>query len=198
MQSRVISLVGTIALIVSFLRTRPPGAPFPPRDAIGRTQFLHTARSITATSWPLVLSSFAPNNGGACVWPSVVWMFLVWWLDVRHLTAKNENNENNKSGTTTGLEFLQRAVRIEPSVITALTFGLCGLAGARSDTQYTRYILYAFVACILIVLPRVELSVEDHMSPIISEVQRMVLIHGIATMVTCVCLTRTSTRQVQS
>lgn len=196
-QSVVVSLVGTIAVVVSYLRARPPGSSFPPHDAVGRTQFLHTARSITATSWPLVLSSFAQGANGACVWPSVVWMFVVWWLDVRHLSARSEHSDES---TTSGelSKLLQRGVRIEPSMITALTFGLCGLAGARSDTHYTRYIVYALIACVLVVLPHVELSTEDPMTPIISEVQRAVLIHGIGTVVTCVCLTRTSTTAMHS
>jgi len=188
-QSVVVSLVGTIAVVVSYLRARPSGSPFPPRDAMGRTQLLHTTRSVTATLWPLVLSSFAQGANVACVWPSVVWMLLVWWLDVRRLT-----DPTTADGTTTDISnMLRRGVRMEPTMLTALTFGLCGLVGARSDTHYTKYIVYAVVACILVVLPNVELSVEDPMSPLISEVQRAVLIHGIATVVTCVCLTRTST-----
>lgn len=193
-QSVVVSLVGTIAVIVSYIRARPPGSSFPPRDAVGRTQFLHTARSVTATSWPLVLSSFAAGADVACVWPSVVWMFLVWWLDVRRLT----HTQTTESTTTDISNMLQRGVRMEPTMLTALTFGLCGLVGARSDTRYTKYIVYALVACILVVLPNVEMSVEDPMSPVISEVQRAVLIHGIATVITCVCLTRTSTIPMQT
>jgi hypothetical protein len=185
-QSVVFSIVGTIAVVVSFIRAQPLGSSFPPRDAVGRMRFLHTARSVTATSWPLVMSSFAQGANVACVWPSVVWMLVVWWLDVRRLTHPD-------TSTTESSNMLRRGVRMEPTMVTALTFGLCGLVGARSDTRYTKYIVYALVACILVVLPHVEMSVEDPMSPLISEVQRAVLIHGIATVVTCVCLTRTST-----
>lgn len=188
-QSVVVSLVGTLAVAVSYLRARPRGSPFPPRDAVGRVQFLHTARSLTATLWPLVLSSFAQGADVACVWPSVVWMYLVWWLDVRRLTHTATSDPTSADMSN----MLRRGVRMEPTMLTALTFGLCGLVGARSDTQYTKYIVYALVACILVVLPNVETSVEDPMSPLVSEVQRAVLLHGIATVVTCVCLTRTST-----
>ena len=87
---------------------------------------------------------------------------------------------------------------MEPSMITTLTFGMCSLAGARADTIYTRYILYALVCCVLVVLPHVELTREDPMTPLISEVQRAVLIHGIATVVTCICLTRTPTIPMHS
>lgn len=190
-QSVVVSVVGTIAVIVSYLRERPSGSSFPPRDVKGRLQFLHTARSVTATSWPIVLSSFARGAGGACVWPSVVWMFVVWWLDVRRLGTTGSTTTETATNDLSNM--LRRGVRMEPSMITALTFGLCGLVGARSDTRYTQYIIYALVACILVVLPTVELSAEDPMTPLISEVQRAVLIHGIATVITCVCLTRTST-----
>ena len=190
-QSVVVSLVGTIAVVVSYVRARHPGSSFPPRDAVGRMQFLYTARSVTATSWPLVLSSFAQGASVACVWPSVAWMFLIWWLDVRRLTQRETTTTEATASDISNM--LRRGVRMEPSMLTALTFGLCGLAGARSDTRYTKYIVYALVACTLVVLPNVEMSVEDPMSPLISEVQRAVLIHGIATVVTCVCLTRTST-----
>lgn len=185
-QSAVVSFVGTIAVLVSYLRSRPA---FPPRvdDATSRKQFLHTARSVTATTWPLVLSLFnkRPTVTTGCVVPSVVWMFVIWWLDVRHLDEHSSTKDLSK--------FLQRGVRMEPSILTALTFGMCGLAGARSDTPYTKYIVYALVACAMVVLPHVELLPEDPMTPVISEIQRAVLVHGIATVVTCVCLTRTST-----
>jgi hypothetical protein len=196
MQSIIISLVGTAAVLLVYLRTRPPGSSFPPHtdDVHGRVHFLHTTRSITATMWPLVLSSFVQGDETTCVLPSVVWMFLVWWLDVRHLSS-NAVTDHTTSDIT---KFLQRGVRIEPSMLTALTFGLCGLAGARADSPYTRYIVYSLIACILVVLPHVELQTNDVMTPVISEVQRAVLIHGIATVVTCVCLTRTSTTRVHS
>ena len=195
-QSVVVSLVGTIAVVLSYIRARSPDAPFPPRDATGRAQFLHTARSVTATTWPLVLSTFAKGANAACVWPSVVWMFVVWWLDVRRLS--DAQTTTTETATTDLSNMLRRGVRMEPTMLTALTFGLCGLVGARADTRYTKYIVYALVACILVVLPNVEMSVEDSMSPVISEVQRAVLIHGIATVVTCVCLTRTSTTPMPS
>ena len=183
-QSAVVSLVGTIAVLVSYIRARPVFPP-PAHDERSRKQFLHTARSITATSWPLVLSLIRPSGDAtACVVPSVLWMFLVWWLDVRHLT--------DQSSTADLATFLQRGVRIEPSILTALTFGMCGLAGARSDMPYTKYIVYALLACVMVVLPNVELPLDDPTTPVISEVQRAVLVHGIATVVTCVCLTRTS------
>ena len=185
-QSVVISLVGTIAVMVSYLRARPVFPP-PANDTRSRTQFLFTARSVTATSWPLFLSLLRQNNEDvdvtACVLPSVLWMFLIWWLDVRLL--------DGRSSTTDLAKFLQRGVQIEPSILTALTFGMCGLAGARADTPYTKYIIYALLACVMMVLPHVELATEDPMTPVISEMQRTVLVYGIATVVTCVCLTRT-------
>lgn len=182
-QNVVVSIVGTVTVLVSYIRARPVFPP-PAHDERSRKQFLHTARSITATSWPMVLSLIRPNGDAtACVLPSVLWMFLVWWLDVRHLS--------DDSSTTDLTRFLQRGVRIEPSVLTALTFGMCGLAGARADTPYTKYIIYALLACVLVVLPNVELPLDDPTTPVISEVQRAVLVHGIATVVTSVCLTRT-------
>ena len=192
-QSTIVSLVGTIAVAVSYVRGRPAGAPFPPRvdDAPGRAQFRHTARSMTATVWPLVASSFASGADAACVLPATAWMFVVWWLDVRRISPA----ANAADATTTSelMKQLQRGVRIEPSIITALTFGMCGLAGARAGAPYTKYIVYALVAFILVVLPYVDLALEDPLAPLVSEVQRAVLIHSIATIVTCVCLTRTST-----
>lgn len=189
-QSVVISIVGTTAVVVSYLRARPQGAPFLPRDAVGRKQFLHTTRSVTATLWPLMLSFFAQGSNAACVWPSLVWMFVVWWLDVRRLTHTQTSTAETTSAEIANM--LQRGVRLEPTTLSALTFGLCGLVGARSDTYHTKYIVYALVACILVVLPHVEMSAEDPMSLLIAEVQRAVLIHGIATIVTCICLTRTA------
>lgn len=183
-QSAVVSLIGTIAVLVSYLRAHSTFPP-PAHDERSRKQFLHTTRSITATSWPLVLSLIRPGDGAtACVLPSVLWMFLVWWLDVKHLTEHSSTSDLAK--------LLQRGVRIEPSILTALTFGMCGLAGARADTPYTKYIIYALLACVMVVLPNVELPLDDPVTPIISEVQRAVLVHGIATVVTCVCLTRTN------
>ena len=58
---------------VAYARALPAGAPVPPRadDAAGRARLLHTMRSMTATLWPLVLSTFARGAGAACVAPSM-------------------------------------------------------------------------------------------------------------------------------
>ena len=192
----IVSLIGSIAVAVSYLRARPPGSSILPRvdDSVGRAQFLHASRSITAALWPYTLSSFAHAPWDTCVMPSMLWMLVVWWLDVRHLDQTAEPSTMPHEVA----HMLRRGIRMEPSMITALTFGLCGLVGARADTQYTPNIVYALIACVLVVLPHVELSAVDPMMPLISEVQRMVLVHGIATIVTCVCLTRTSTIPVRS
>ena len=185
----VVSLVGSAVVVVSYLRARPVGSAFPPStdDAPGTAQFLHTARSLTATTWPLVLSIVARGaDGGVCVVPSIAWMGLLWCLDVRQLGR--ERGDDNESVVD---RLKQRGVRIEPTVLTALTFGLCGLAGARADSPHTKYVVYALVASILVAMPHVQLPVDDPWAPVVAEVQRAVLMHSIATVVTCVCLTRT-------
>lgn len=187
-KSSLISLLGTLTLLVSYVRARQKlREPFIPVDDKGRVQFLFTTRSMVVTLWPFVLSTFARGNGIKCAIPSMLWMAGLWWLDTRRLSVERDD------ALTTVKDLLQRGVRIETNTVTALTFGLCGLAGARSDTAYTRYIIYALILCILVVMPQLELSPEDPMSLLISEVQRGVLVHGIATVVTCVCLTRTPT-----
>ena len=187
-KSSLISLLGTLTLLVSYVRARrDAGQPLLPIDEKGRVQFLFTTRSMVAKLWPFVLSMFARGNGIKCVAPSLLWMAGLWWLDTRRLAVERDD------ALTTVKDLLQRGVRIETNTVTALTFGLCGLAGARADTSYTRYIIYALILCILVVMPQLELSPEDPMSLLLSEMQRGVLVHGIATVVTCVCLTRTPT-----
>ena len=90
---------------------------------------------------------------------------------------------------------MQRGVLLEPSMITALTFGMCGLAGTRSGTRYTSAVIYALVAIVLVVFPRIDMSTNDELLPIVSEIQRLVLLYSIGTIVTAVCLTTSSTIQ---
>ena len=172
-----VSLIGTVVVGISYLLRLP-------RSTIGenerRAVLLHTIRSATATAWPLFASRlFGEDATARCVTPSIAWMYATWWLDVRHIERE-------------GNEAPQRGVRIEPHMLTALTFGLCGLTGAKVDAPYTSYIVYSLIACLLVALPQSELPPEDPASYLVSEVQRTVLLYAIATVVTSLCLIRTS------
>lgn len=185
----VVSAAGAGAVWVAYVRGRKDTTrePWTPAEE-DRPAFLYATRSVCALAWPAVLACTLPCGASVttkCLLAPTAWMWIVWWLDTRTLFAPRASEP-----PTTLLASLRRGVRVEPSSIFALSFGLCGLAGARQDTAYTSLVVHAVVACVLFVLPFTELALDDPYAPVVSEVQRAVLLHAVGCIVTGVCLTR--------
>lgn len=140
-----------------------------------------TMRTLLTLLWPIVLLSLLDpsDRGNPAVVPATLWMGLVWWIDSYSLLHAPTSGGDRR----TGMQF-------DSHTVTAMSFGLCGLVGARYDTKYTHLILYALMTCIMFVLPVHNLPSSDPFSHTVDEVQRMCLVYSIALLLSGVALTR--------
>jgi hypothetical protein len=82
------------------------------------------------------------------------------------------------------------SVRMDPSCVTGLTFGLCGFLGARADHKYGHVFLYAVVGCLACVLPSHNLEKGSIEEQLIESVQKTVLVGCISLVIAGVGLAR--------
>jgi hypothetical protein len=143
-------------------------------------------RAILTIIWPLVIMSTldAADRYSVGLIPATIWMALMWWIDSYALTRPTDENEKRPFS---GIQF-------DSHTVTAMSFGLCGLVGARYDTKFTHLILYALMICIMFVLPVHNISSKDPFSKTVNEVQRMCLVYSISFLISGVVLTRSTQR----
>ena len=147
-----------------------------------------TIRAILTLLWPIViLSMLEPTDrtNVAIVVPTL-WMGLMWWIDsyaILHSTQSPEIDARSRA---------PMGMRFDSHTVTAMSFGLCGLVGARYDTKYTHFILYALMTCIMFVLPVHNLPESHPFTDTVNEIQRMCLVYSIALVITGVVLTRST------
>lgn len=149
----------------------------------GRNDVL-TARAMMSLLWPLAIVTLldASDHANAAIVPATLWMGVMWWIDSYSLLRAPAD------ATTTGRRKV--GVAFETHTVTAMSYGLCGLVGARSDTRYTHLILYALMLCVMFVLPAHNLPSDDPFARTVDEVQRMCLVYAIAFLISGVTLTR--------
>jgi hypothetical protein len=195
------SILGSFAAWSAYLRARadPHLSPLTPSER-DRPAFLLATRNLCALLWPVVLARIVPcdlDHCVACALPSLAWMLAVWFLDTRKLladrVADRVADRDAMRVAETVLPALRRGVRLEPSVVTVLSVGLCSLTGVRGDARFSPVVVTSVIACVLFVIPTPELDLADPVLPLVSEVQRAVLVHSIAAVVTALCLSRSTT-----
>ena len=155
------SILGSFAAWSAYLRARadPHLSPLTPsvRD---RPAFLLATRNLCALLWPVVLARIVPcdlDHCVTCALPSLAWMLAVWFLDTRKLLADRAADR----AAETVLPALRRGVRLEPSVVTVLSVGLCSLTGVRGDARFSPVVVTSVIACVLFVIPTPDLDLAD-------------------------------------
>lgn len=138
-----------------------------------------TIRAVMNVAWPAVVLYLLEEEDktSAAIAPSVAWMALMWWIDSYALV--HQAAPRRRVG-----------VRLDSHTVTAMSFGMCSLVGARSETRYVHFILYALLLCIMFVLPVHNLPADDPITPTVEEIQRMCLVYAISLLVTGVVFTR--------
>lgn len=156
------------------------------RDTVSSSDTITSAltmRAVMNLLWPLTVMSLLSEDDrtSVSILPSLAWMSAVWWLDSYSLVRRTPVSKD-------------MGIRLDTHTITALSFGLCSLVGARSDTKYVHFILYAILLCIMFALPSHNLPETDPMHDTIDEVQRMCIKYSIALIITGVVFTRSTTQ----
>lgn len=143
-----------------------------------------TMRAVILAMWPpIVMALLDPEDRhSAALLPSIVWMLLMWCVDAYSMVHAPKEHETGAKRTM--------GVNLHSHTVTAMSFGLCGLAGIRSDTKYIHFILYAMMLCIMFVLPEHNLHPDDPMRIFVDEAQRMCLMYCISLLITGIFFTR--------
>ena len=122
-------------------------------------------RALSLTVWPLAYYSIVlpEYRHKSCNRIPLLWMCVTTCLDAVYRTQG------------AGLHF-------EPAMVTATTFGLSSIAGARMDGKHTHMILYALVGCILCVLPTHK-NLKGNASIVAETLQQCMLMWCIGSMI---------------
>ena len=146
-----------------------------------RRALASTIRTAGAIAWPLVLLSVVPHEDhghGALVAP-LAWSLVMWVVDAYLLHHAPSADEERPA-----------SLRLDPTSLSGLTFGLCGLLGSRPDSRYAHLFLYAIVGTIVLVLPSHNLEAGCLEEQIFESVQKAALLWCIGFLVAGVALTR--------
>lgn len=124
-------------------------------------------RACGAVLWPgLLLAAvpFADRDSPALALP-LAWVLGMWSLDsylMHHAHASDDA--------------VPASLRMEPGAVTAMSFNLCSLVGARPDGPHTHLILCAVVGCIVGVFPAHNLRPGSDEEIVFDNVQKTLLV----------------------
>ena len=82
------------------------------------------------------------------------------------------------------------SLRMDPSSLTGLAFGLCGLVGSRPNSEYSYLFMYAIVGCLLVVLPSHNLEPGCLEEQWFESTQKAALLWCVGTLIAAVFLAR--------
>jgi hypothetical protein len=140
-------------------------------------------RCIGALVWPLffmycVLTKF-DRCSTAIVFP-LIWNFCMWYLDSYLMHYAPSKNASTAS------------LKLDPSVITSLSFGLSGLL--RGTGTYNSLFLFSIVGCLIFVLPSHNLEDGCVEEQIFESVQKAALLWCIGVLIAAVALSHNQTQ----
>jgi len=185
MWARITSIVGTLCIIDVYRRVQKRVSY---NTLLRRKLLARTIRSCSAVLWPCMLLSLVPERDNLTLLIPVVWMLFAWEVDA--LLMQTQSSPNPRT--------VPSGIRFETSTVTAMSFGLCGLVGARSDSKYTNLVLYAVMGCVLGVFPSHNVNPDSDVAYVFDEVQKTTLLWCIGLMITGIVLTHTSESTVVS
>jgi hypothetical protein len=160
------ALLATAAGALAAWRAGVGGAADP---RVARADAIRTAGAVL---WPAALFALIDAHDRACpaMAAPLLWPLAVWAVD-RHLL--HHGTAAAPAGAPAGAPL--PTLRLEPASVTALAFGVSGLAGARADSRYAHLFLLAVLGCVTVVLPSHNLAPDSPEAVVIDSVQRVAL-----------------------
>jgi len=138
-------------------------------------------RTLAAVLWPWTLTRLVVPCDDRCrpeLAVPLLWSTLMFSLDAFVLHH------------SPGREGAPASMRLDPTSMTGLTFGLCSLVGSKPDSRYAHLFMYAILGCLLVVLPSHNLEPGCLEEQIFESVQKAALIYCIGILITAAILTR--------
>ena len=175
-QLHLATLLGAVAVLHAHVRMRPRL-----RTADDERRALtHTVRTLGALAWPSVLLSLVAPEDRACrallapvAWPLGVWLVDAWLLGRARAAAEGQ----------------VPSLRFDPASVTALSFGLGGMLGARVGSKYVHLFLVAILGCGMLALPSHNLA-DCAERALLEAVQRTLVVWCIGLLAAGATLTR--------
>lgn len=172
-----VAVLGSL-VVLSTLHRHPPL----PCTLTQRRVVASAVRTLGVLWWPPLLLRLLPpeDRGKSCVMVPLLWTYATWLLDL-HLLHRAPSVDPDTVPAT---------LRFEPTMVTALAFGLSSLTGTRPDGKYTHLFLYAILGCVVVVLPSHNLAPGCVEALLFESVQKVALQWCVGLMVAGVTLTR--------
>tara|TARA_B110000046_G_scaffold15883_1_gene15247 strand:+ start:2679 stop:3242 length:564 start_codon:yes stop_codon:yes gene_type:complete len=137
-------------------------------------------RTVGAALWPAVLFSLVP--AADCSNPALalplLWNAAMWALDAHFLHHAPSKDDRPAS------------LRLDSGSLAGLSFGLCGLLGAKPDSRHTHLFLAAIVGCVVLVLPSHNLEAGCLEEQLFESVQKAALMWCVGLLIAGVVLVR--------
>lgn len=145
-------------------------------------------RTISAMCWPSVLFACvsSEHRSPALLWLPLLWSYAVWNLDT-FLLFHGKSTDPDETPAT---------LRMDPTPLCGLAFGLCTLLGARDQTKHANLFLYAILGCFVFVLPSHNLHPGSNAAQAFESVQKSLLIYCVGGVIAGVVVSRLSTEKV--
>lgn len=139
----------------------------------------NTIRTLGAMLWPLVLleSVHPEDRSNSKLLLPLTWNFFAWGMDSYIMNYAPSSNPDRAA-----------SLRLEPTSITALTFGLCSLVGARPNGKHTSLFLKAILGCIILVLPSHTMAPNTMEEQMFESIQKAAIIWCIGLLIAGVVL----------
>ena len=156
----------------------------PSKDVRTRRAVATYLRACAAMLWPsLLLHSVCPQDrSNPVLLVPLLAHTAMWGVDSLLLNY----------GPSAQPEERPASLRLDPSSLTGISFGLCGIVGARPDTKYSYLFVFAVVACLMAVLPSHNLEPGSLPDQVFESVQKSILMWCLSSVLAAVLLTRSS------
>ena len=125
-------------------------------------------KTIGVLLWPLIFYLVVPSEEieSNKMLVSFLWPFIMWVWDSYLLTFGLVSETSNSNVAS---------ARLDPSVISSMSFALFGLLGGSSNSKYSHIFLYAVLMCIAFVFPNHNLASGSPEDITVEAVQKIIL-----------------------
>lgn len=176
-----LSVVTTGACVLALDRFLLAWRAIPAAHTLSRRRAIATfVRTVAAALFPIVLLRCVvppPDRGKSVLVLPLVWNALMWWIDSTLVQRSPSVQEERLA-----------SIRLDPSILSGLSFGLCGLV-SKTSTAYSHLFVLAIVGCMLVVSPSHNLKLGCLEEQLFDSIQKAALMWCIGVLVAAVVLT---------